>query len=236
MQPCTPERPAHGCRDPARGGWQIGGDARNLSVMFTGIVTDLGRVRRLRRGAITELTIATGFDLATIAIGASIACSGACLTVTAIEDGAFVVQASAETLSRTTIGSWPEGTIVNLEQSLRLGDELGGHLVSGHVDGLARIVERRPEAESMRFLIEAPQTLMPFIAAKGSVALDGVSLTVNEVSGGRFGVNIIPHTLACTNFDAAQPGQQMNLEIDMIARYVARLLEAGVPFADRSRT
>jgi riboflavin synthase len=189
--------------------------------MFTGIVTDLGQVRRVRRG---ELTIATAFDTAGIAIGASIACSGPCLTVIAVEDGAFTAQASAETVSRTTIGAWREGDPVNLEQSLRLGDELGGHLVSGHVDGLARIVERRPEAESVRFVFEAPEALMPFIAPKGSVALDGVSLTVNEVSRSRFGVNIIPHTLARTSFNEAQPGQQMNLEIDMIARYVARLL------------
>ena len=204
--------------------------------MFTGIVTDLGRVRRVRRVALAELTIATGFDPASIAIGASIACSGACLTVIAVGDGGFTAQASAETLARTTIGRWTEGTAVNLEQSLRLGDELGGHLVSGHVDGLARIVERRPEAESVRFVFEAPEALMPFIAPKGSVTLDGVSLTVNELSGVRFGVNIIPHTLACTTFDAAQSGQDMNLEIDMIARYVARLLGAATPAADLGPT
>ncbi|HEY3909544.1 MAG TPA: riboflavin synthase [Stellaceae bacterium] len=204
--------------------------------MFTGIVTDLGRVRRIRHGAITELTIATGLDLASIAIGASIACSGACLTVVALEDGAFTAQASAETLSRTTLGQWKEGTAVNLERSLRLGDELGGHLVSGHVDGLARIVSRQPESASVRLVIEAPEALMPFIAPKGSVALDGVSLTVNEVSGTRFGLNIIPHTLACTTFEAAQPGQQMNLEIDMVARYVARLLGAAAPVASGSPT
>ena len=201
--------------------------------MFTGIVTDLGRVRRVRRGEMVELTIATGFDTAAIAIGASIACSGACLTVVAVEEGAFTVQASAETVACTTIGRWEEGTAVNLEQSLRLGDELGGHLVSGHVDGLARIVERRPEGESVRFAFEAPETLMPFIAPKGSVALDGVSLTVNEVSGDRFGVNIIPHTLARTSFNKARPGQQMNLEIDMIARYVARLVGTAPPVIAR---
>jgi riboflavin synthase len=192
--------------------------------MFSGIVTDLGHVLRLRRGEIVDLTIATAFETAAIPIGASIACSGACLTVVAVEPGAFTVQASAETLSCTTIGGWQEGTPVNLERSLRLGDELGGHLVLGHVDGIARIVERRSEAESVRFLFEAPDALVPFIAPKGSVALDGVSLTVNEVSGNRFGVNIIPHTLACTSFGEALPGQLMNLEIDLIARYVARLL------------
>ncbi len=197
--------------------------------MFTGIVTDLGQVRRIKRGALAELTIATRFDTSAIPVGASIACSGACLTVISVEEGAFTAQASAETLARTTIGAWAEGSPVNLEQSLRLGDELGGHLVSGHVDGLAAIVERRPEAESVRFTVRAPEALMRFVAPKGSVTLDGVSLTVNEVAGDRFGVNIIPHTLACTSFNEAQPGQQMNLEIDMIARYVARLLGAAAP-------
>jgi riboflavin synthase len=141
-----------------------------------------------------------------------------------VEPAAFRVQASVETLTRTTLGEWEEGTPVNLEKSLRLGDELGGHLVLGHVDGMVRILERRPEAESVRFVFEAPEELMPFIAPKGSVALDGVSLTVNEVAQNRFGVNIIPHTLACTNFGALRAGQRMNLEIDLIARYVARLL------------
>jgi riboflavin synthase len=193
--------------------------------MFTGIITDLGRVRRLRRGDLLDLTIATAFDTSAIPLGASIACSGACLTVVAVEPGAFSVQASVETLAHTTLGQWEAGTPVNLERSLRLGDELGGHLVLGHVDGLARIVERRPEAESVRFVVEVPLGLAPFIAPKGSVALDGVSLTVNELAQDRFGVNIIPHTLSCTTFGQAQPGQQMNLEIDLIARYVARLLQ-----------
>jgi riboflavin synthase len=192
--------------------------------MFTGIITDIGRVRRLRRGELLDLKIATAFDTATIPLGASIACSGACLTVVAVEPGAFAVQASVETLARTTLGEWEEGTLVNLEKSLRLGDELGGHLVLGHVDGMARIVEQRPEAESVRFVFEAPEELALFIAPKGSVALDGVSLTVNEVAQNRFGVNIIPHTLACTTFGSVRAGQRMNLEIDLIARYVARLL------------
>jgi riboflavin synthase len=192
--------------------------------MFTGIVTDLGRVRRLSRGALLDLTIATTYDTSTIPLGASIACSGACLTVVAVEPGAFSVQASAETLACTTLAKWEEGTLVNLERPLRLGDELGGHLVLGHVDGVAQVVERRSEAESERFVFESPHELAQFIAPKGSVALNGVSLTVNEVSRNRFGVNIIPHTLACTNFGQAQPGQRMNLEIDLIARYVARLL------------
>jgi riboflavin synthase len=192
--------------------------------MFTGIVSDLGRVRRLRRGDLVDLTIATAFDALAIPLGASVACSGVCLTVVAVAPGEFTVQASAETLACTTIGSWKEGTQVNLEKSLRVGDELGGHLVAGHVDGVARIVERRPEAESVRFAFEMPEELAPYIAPKGSVTLDGVSLTVNEVSRARFGVNIIPHTLSCTNFGEAVPGQRMNLEVDLIARYVARLL------------
>lgn len=201
--------------------------------MFTGIVTDLGRVRRVLRGEITDLTIETSYDTAAIAPGASIACSGACLSVVALEAGAFRVQASAETLARTTLGEWREGTRVNLERALKLGDELGGHLVSGHVDGLARIVECRPEAQSVRFVFEAPAELMPFIAPKGSVALDGVSLTVNEVAGDRFGVNIIPLTLAATNFGAAAEGQRMNLEIDTIARYLARLAGNAAPLRPR---
>ena len=192
--------------------------------MFTGIITDLGRVRRLHRGDLAELTIATAFDTSAIPLGASIACSGVCLTVVGVAPGEFSVQASAETLACTAIGEWEEGTSVNLEKSLRVGDELGGHLVAGHVDGIVRIGERRPEADSVRFVFEAPEELASFIAPKGSVAIDGVSLTVNEVLGARFGVNIIPHTLGCTNFGRASPGQRMNLEIDLIARYVARLL------------
>jgi riboflavin synthase len=204
--------------------------------MFTGIVTDLGQVRRLQRSPALdgglELTIATAYDTAEIALGASIACSGVCLTVVAVERGGFSVQASAETLARSTLGGWEEGTPVNLERALRVGDELGGHLVSGHVDGVARVIERRPEGDSVRFTIETPAALAPFIASKGSVALDGVSLTVNEVEDGRFGVNIIPYTLAHTSFGRAEPGQRMNLEIDPIARYVARLLGERAPNRD----
>ena len=199
--------------------------------MFTGIITDLGRVRRLRRDpgpdGGCELTIATAYTVDEITLGASIACSGPCLTVVAVEPGAFTVQASAETLARSTIGDWGEGTAVNLERALRVGDELGGHLVSGHVDGVARVVDRRPEGDSVRFTIETPAALMRFIAPKGSVALDGVSLTVNEVERSRFGVNIVPYTLAHTSLGEAKPGQRLNLEIDTIARYVARLLGAA---------
>jgi riboflavin synthase len=192
--------------------------------MFTGIITDLGRVRRLQRGVGLQLTIATAFPIEEIALGASIACSGPCLTVVAIEPGAFSVEASAETLARSTLGDWTPGSPVNLERALRLGDELGGHLVLGHVDGVARLVERRPEGDSVRFTIEAPAELMRYIAPKGSVALDGISLTINEVEDSRFGVNLIPYTLAHTSLGDAAPGQRMNLEIDPIARYVARLL------------
>jgi riboflavin synthase len=196
--------------------------------MFTGIITDVGRARRLRRAAGPagglEMTIATAYDTAEIALGASIACSGPCLTVIAVERSAFVVQASAETLACSTLGDWGEGSAVNLERALKVGDELGGHIVSGHVDGVARLVERRPEGESVRLVIEAPAALMPYIAPKGSVALDGISLTVNEVADDRFGVNIIPYTLAHTSLGEVRPGQRMNLEIDPIARYVARLI------------
>lgn len=205
--------------------------------MFTGIVTDVGRVCRLRHSAGPEggldLSIATGYDISGIPLGASIACSGVCLTVVAVEPGAFSVQASAETLSCSTLGDWGEGTAVNLERALRVGDELGGHIVSGHVDGVARIADRRPEGESVRFVIEASPALMPFIAPKGSVALDGVSLTVNEVEGDRFGVNIIPHTLSHTGFGEARPGTRMNIEIDPFARYVARLLGARPEIAEQ---
>ena len=154
-----------------------------------------------------------------------------CLTVVAVERGGFAVEASAETLSCSTLGEWEEGSPVNLERALRAGDELGGHIVSGHVDGVARLIDRRPDGESVRFTIETPAGLIPYIASKGSVALDGVSLTVNECNGTRFGVNIIPYTLAHTGFGGAASGQRMNLEIDPIARYVARLLGAREPDA-----
>src|SRR5579863_7271572 len=210
--------------------WPSADGPPRLAAMFTGIITDVGQVRRLRRGAGAEggleATIATAYDSALIPLGASIACSGPCLTVIAVEKGAFSAEASAETLACSTLGDWAPGTPVNLERSLRVGDELGGHIVSGHVDGVARLIDRRPEGESVRFVINAPAALMPFIASKGSVALDGISLTINEVARDHFGVNLIPYTLAHTSFGAARPGQPMNLEIDPLARYVARLLRA----------
>ena len=193
--------------------------------MFTGIITDLGRVRSIAPGGVTRIVLETSYDTAGIALGASIACNGACLSVVDKGPGWFAVDASAETLTRTTLGSWQPGTPVNLERPLKLGDELGGHLVSGHVDGLAEIIDRRPEGDSLRFEIRVPQALERFIAPKGSVTLDGVSLTVNEVDGARFGVNVIPVTQRETNFGRLAPAARVNLEIDMLARYLARLMD-----------
>lgn len=200
--------------------------------MFTGIITDVGSVRRIVPGPDTRIEIACAYDPDDIGLGASIACSGPCMTV--IEKGRddrakwFAVEASPETLKRTTIGTWKEGDPVNLERALRVGDELGGHLVSGHVDGLAEVVAREAVAGaggSVRFTIRVPKPLARFIAEKGSVALDGVSLTVNDVDGDRFTVNVIPHTLAHTTLGDAQAGRRLNLEVDQMARYVARLNE-----------
>jgi riboflavin synthase len=202
--------------------------------MFTGIVTDLGTVREVQPiggGHDHRLVIGTspGFLAAptTVAIGASIACSGTCLTAVELGGDWFAVDASAETLSKTTLGGWKAGTRVNLERSLRVGDELGGHLVSGHVDGVGEVLSATPENGSVRWRFRAPPALAAFIAAKGSIAIDGVSLTVNDVDGDTFGVNIIPHTATVTTFGTLQPGSRVNLEIDMMARYVARLREYG---------
>jgi riboflavin synthase len=198
--------------------------------MFTGLITDLGRIREVRRppaGAADDarFVIDSTYDPDTLSVGASIACSGACLTVVAIDPQGFAVDVSGETLSKTTLGAWQAGTAVNLERSMRMGDEIGGHLVAGHVDGVARIVERRQEGGSWRFSVEVPDSLEKLIAPKGSVALDGVSLTVNEVAGNRFGVNIIPHTFSVTTFGERDVGDSLNLEVDLLARYVARQLE-----------
>lgn len=192
--------------------------------MFTGIVSDVGEVRSVMPGGDTGFAIATSFATREIAIGASIACAGVCLTVTETGEDWFAVQASAETLSRTTLHTWRPGTRVNLERALRMGDELGGHILTGHVDAVAEIVGRRTEGDSLRFTIEVPAPFEKAIAPKGAVALDGISLTVNEVDGRRFGVNIIPHTQAKTSLSAAVIGDRVNLEIDVLARYVARLL------------
>src|SRR5512132_656137 len=195
--------------------------------MFTGIITDLGCVRDVRNDGDTRIEITSRCDDDSIPIGASIACSGVCLTVIDKGPGWFGVQVSAETLSRTTLGNWRPGTRVNLERALRLGDELGGHLVSGHVDGVGRVAAIAPEGASRRSVFEAPAQLARFIASKGSVSIDGISLTVNEVDGARFGVNIIPHTLSVTTLGEAGPGDRVNLEIDLLARYVARLIDPG---------
>ena len=191
--------------------------------MFTGIVTDLGEVRALTRGGDLKARIGTGYDTGTIEIGASIACDGVCLTATALGEDWFEVDISAETVSKTNVGDWAEGHRINLERALKVGDELGGHIVSGHVDGVAEVVGLREEGDSTRITFRAPDALARFIAPKGSVALNGTSLTVNEVDGVAFGVNLIPHTKAVTNWDAVAVGDRINLEIDTLARYVARL-------------
>ncbi len=197
--------------------------------MFTGLITGVGTVRRLQplgAGHDMRLEIRSPWaDTAAMPLGASIACSGCCLTAVAVGPDWFAIDASAETLSKTNLGSWTEGTRVNLERSLRLGDELGGHLVSGHVDGRAQVTHVTPEHGSWRVGFEVPQELARFIASKGSVAVDGVSLTVNEVAGTRFGVNIIPHTWTATTLGQLQAGDAVHIEIDMLARYVARLTE-----------
>jgi riboflavin synthase len=197
--------------------------------MFTGIITALGTVRKIRPlggGSDVRLVIASPWpDTASIPIGASIGCSGCCLTAVDIGTDWFAADASAETLSKTTLGRWRAGTRVNLERSLQLGDELGGHLVSGHTDGVGEAVSAVAENASTRWVFRVPAALGRFIAVKGSVAVDGVSLTVNEVTADTFGVNVIPHTAAVTGFGSLQVGDAVNLEIDMLARYVARLAE-----------
>jgi riboflavin synthase len=196
--------------------------------MFTGIITDLGEVRAIEQRGDRQFLIATSYPLEKVEIGASIACNGCCLTVVEKGEGVFAVDVSGETLSKTTLGEWREGTRVNLERALALGAELGGHLVSGHVDCIAEVLEKRREGDSWRFTFRVPHDLARFIAAKGSVCLNGVSLTVNEVSdeadgAARFGVNIIPHTAEVTTFGGTEPGDRVNLEIDLLARYLERL-------------
>ena len=199
--------------------------------MFTGIVTDIGTVRALDRRGDLRVRLGTAYDTDGLDLGASVACDGCCLTVvdrgTDSTGGWFDVDVSAESLSKTALGTWETGSRVNLERPLRVGDELGGHIVSGHVDGKARIVSITPEGESKRFVFEAPATLARFIAPKGSVALNGTSLTVNEVEGTRFGVNMIPHTQTATTWGTSKVGDLVNLEIDTLARYVARLAEVA---------
>jgi riboflavin synthase len=199
--------------------------------MFTGIITDIGEVIAVepRAQGLARLTIACGYDPDSIGVGASIACSGVCLTVVARgKEGNrnwFAVEAAAETLRLTTVGNWRRGTRINLERALKIGDELGGHMVAGHADGLAGVVTREDFTDMARFTLRAPQALTRFIAAKGSVALDGVSLTVNEVADHTFSVLIIPHTLKVTTLGSLAAGDAVNLEVDLMARYVARLME-----------
>ena len=193
--------------------------------MFTGIVTHIGFVRQIIKGGDTRLEITVPFETGDLDIGASVACSGACMTV--IEKGAdwFAVSVSGESLAKTTLGRWPDGTAVNLERALKAGDEMGGHIVSGHVDGVGMLVSLSRQGDSTRRKFEAPRGLRRFIASKGSITIDGVSLTVNDVGPAKFDINVIPHTQEVTTLGDRQVGDAVNLEIDMLARYVARLQE-----------
>lgn len=191
--------------------------------MFTGIVTDIGQIIELEQRGDLRARIKSGYDTNSIDIGASIACDGCCLTVVELGADWFDVEISAESVSKTNLGDWREGSRVNLERALKVGDELGGHIVSGHVDGVATITSMEDEGDSTRVILDAPDALARFIAPKGSVALNGTSLTVNEVDGTKFGINFIPHTKSVTNWGDAVVGDRINLEIDTLARYVARL-------------
>lgn len=193
--------------------------------MFTGLIQHIGTVQSIEKSGDWRIVIASDMDLSHTDIGASIACSGCCLTVVEKDGNSFAVDVSAESLSKTVISEWEQGTRVNLEPSLKLGDELGGHIVSGHVDGLAVLQSAEKDGDSWRLKIKAPADLAAFIAPKGSVALDGISLTVNEVEGDVFGVNIIPHTWEHTTLSDKKSGGRLNIEIDMLARYVARMLQ-----------
>jgi riboflavin synthase len=199
--------------------------------MFTGIVTDVGTVRSAEQRGDLRLVIATHYDLASIDLGASIACSGVCLTVVDKGDDWFAVDVSEETLSKTAADHWREGARLNLERALRLGDELGGHIVTGHVDAVATVVGTCPEGDSTRIGVSVPKSLAPMIAPKGSITLDGVSLTVNEVRDAddgstHFAVHIIPHTAQHTSLGTIKAGQQLNVEVDVLARYIDRMLAA----------
>ena len=191
--------------------------------MFTGIITDVGTIRSVVQRGDLRIEIATAYDVTTVDMGASIACDGVCLTVVEKTSDSFCVDVSAESAGLTNIGGWTAGRPINLERALKVGDGLGGHIVSGHVDGVAEIVALRDEGDSTRVTLRAPEALAKFIAPKGSVALNGTSLTVNEVNGTDFGINFIPHTKAVTTWGSAAVGDRVNLEIDTLARYVARL-------------
>ena len=191
--------------------------------MFTGIITDVGTIRSLKQAGDLRIEIETSYDLASVDIGASIACNGVCLTVVEKTVDSFAVDVSAESVAFTNIRDWHVDAPINLERALKVGDELGGHIVSGHIDGVAKIVAMYEDGGSTRVTLRAPDTLAKFIAPKGSVSLNGTSLTVNEVNGAEFGINFIPHTKAVTTWGGSQVGDQVNLEIDTLARYVARL-------------
>lgn len=195
--------------------------------MFTGIVTDIGRIEAVEHRGDLRVTIATAYDMASVDLGASIACSGVCLTVVDKTSGRFVVDVSGETVKRTAEGQWTDGRALNLERAMKLGDELGGHIVTGHVDGVATVIEVRTEGDSRRIGFRVAAELAPFLAPKGSVTVDGVSLTVNEVRDGEdgthFAVNVIPHTQAVTTLGAIKPEQRVNIEIDVLARYLQRM-------------
>ena len=193
--------------------------------MFTGIITARGTVREIVPKADPRFVFAAGAAAESLAVGASVCCSGVCLTVVETGPDWFAADVSGETLARTTLGLWKAGTPVNFERALTAGGELGGHFVVGHVDGVAKVTAKTPEGESMRYTFDAESRLMKYIAPKGSVALDGVALTVNEVRGSRFGVNIIPHTQKLTTLGALEPGDSVNLEVDLLARYVERLVQ-----------
>ncbi len=198
--------------------------------MFTGIVTDIGEILSVERAGVLDVRIGTSYDVGNLEIGASVACDGVCLTV--IDFGRdtrtwFAVQASEETLSKTNLDRWEPGRRINLERALKVGDEIGGHIVSGHVDGTAVVGDIREEGDSTRMVLDAPAEFARFIAPKGSIALNGTSLTVNEVDGARFGINLIPHTKGVTTWGEAKLGDKVNLEIDTLARYVARMNEAA---------
>jgi len=191
--------------------------------MFTGIITDQGEIRALEQRGDLRARIGCGYDMSRVDLGASVACDGVCLTVVDMGADWFDVDVSAETVSKTNLDTWGVGRVVNLERALKVGDELGGHIVSGHVDGVARIIAMSDEGDSTRVTLCAPETLARYIASKGSVALNGTSLTVNEVAGCEFGINFIPHTKEVTTWGRAAVGDRVNLEIDTLARYVARL-------------
>jgi riboflavin synthase len=193
--------------------------------MFTGIITDIGRLAQLEQGGDLRATVETGYDTGSIDIGASIACDGVCLTVIALGQSSFEVEISAETVSKTSVAAWSLGGRINLERALRVGDELGGHIVSGHVDGVAHVTLVEDEGDSTRVVLEVPEALARFVAPKGSVALNGTSLTVNEVDGTSFGINFIPHTKTVTTWGDVAVGDAINMEIDTLARYVSRLRE-----------